>query len=139
MNLVIKEMNEIAFIVDPAKESILLEERMKIDLEKNESFPNLNHLFMRLSRKHILDDMTGKKIDINQNKRQRQYLFTGMDLFTFNEPCIMCSMALLHSRIGRVFFVNPNKDNIGGLVSNMKLGVHSKLNHTFQSFMCSFV
>eukprot|EP00035_Acanthoeca_spectabilis_P009944 m.174966 g.174966 ORF g.174966 m.174966 type:complete len:332 (-) comp14885_c3_seq3:1839-2834(-) len=32
------------------------------------------------------------------------YLCSDMDLFVLHEPCVMCSMALLHSRIGRVFY-----------------------------------
>ncbi|KAF9519648.1 hypothetical protein BS47DRAFT_1312257 [Hydnum rufescens UP504] len=46
------------------------------------------------------------------------YLLTNMTLFTSHEPCIMCSMALVHSRLARVFFVRdmPLTGGCGGVV-----------------------
>lgn len=35
------------------------------------------------------------------------YLLTSLTLFTSHEPCIMCSMALLHSRVKEVFYLVP--------------------------------
>ncbi|KIJ64467.1 hypothetical protein HYDPIDRAFT_90101 [Hydnomerulius pinastri MD-312] len=36
-----------------------------------------------------------------------QYLLTGLTLFITHEPCIMCAMALLHSRVKEVFYIVP--------------------------------
>ncbi|OSX60030.1 hypothetical protein POSPLADRAFT_1149659 [Postia placenta MAD-698-R-SB12] len=41
------------------------------------------------------------------------YLLTSLTLFTTHEPCIMCSMALLHSRVKEVFYLIP-MDKTGG-------------------------
>ncbi|KAI0036493.1 cytidine deaminase-like protein [Vararia minispora EC-137] len=37
----------------------------------------------------------------------KNYLLTSLTLFTTHEPCIMCSMALLHSRVKEVFYIFP--------------------------------
>lgn len=35
------------------------------------------------------------------------YLLTGLTLFMSHEPCPMCSMALLHSRVKEIFYLVP--------------------------------
>jgi len=59
------------------------------------------------------------------------YLLTSLSLFTLHEPCTMCTMALLHSRVREVFYVFPSGKS-GGFEG--ELGVHSRkdLNHRFE-------
>ena len=40
-------------------------------------------------------------------KNGAQYLLTGLSLFVTHEPCLMCTMALLHSRVKEVFYLVP--------------------------------
>ena len=65
------------------------------------------------------------------------YLCRGLDLYISHEPCCMCAMALLHSRIRRIYFIHP-AEKFGGLI-NRKDGafcVHEKpqLNHHFDVY-----
>ncbi|KAM8855690.1 putative inactive tRNA-specific adenosine deaminase-like protein 3 [Spinachia spinachia] len=60
------------------------------------------------------------------------YICTGYDLYVTREPCVMCAMALVHSRIGRVFYGTSSADGAMGT----KYKIHSKkdLNHHFEVY-----
>ncbi|MFT7814971.1 putative inactive tRNA-specific adenosine deaminase-like protein 3 [Arapaima gigas] len=60
------------------------------------------------------------------------YICTGYDLYVTQEPCVMCAMALVHSRIGRVFYGTASAD--GALGSKYKIHTQKGLNHHFEVF-----
>jgi tRNA-specific adenosine deaminase 3 len=60
------------------------------------------------------------------------YLLNNLDLYTLDEPCAMCAMALVHSRIRRVFYVRSTP--FGALGSQYSVHTHTSLNHHFQVF-----
>nr|XP_004559171.1 probable inactive tRNA-specific adenosine deaminase-like protein 3 isoform X1 [Maylandia zebra] len=60
------------------------------------------------------------------------YICTGYDLYVTREPCVMCAMALVHSRIGRVFYGVTSAD--GALGSKFKIHTQKDLNHRFEVY-----
>ncbi|XP_061579836.1 probable inactive tRNA-specific adenosine deaminase-like protein 3 isoform X2 [Cololabis saira] len=62
----------------------------------------------------------------------RPYICTGYDLYVTREPCVMCTMALVHSRIGRVFYGSASAD--GALGTKFKIHSQKDLNHRFEVY-----
>ena len=67
---------------------------------------------------------------------KKQYLCTGFDVFLLYEPCLFCGMSLLHSRIGRVFFLYPNETN--GAFTVHAIHKNRYLNHHFNVYQCEY-
>ncbi|XP_058836430.1 probable inactive tRNA-specific adenosine deaminase-like protein 3 [Topomyia yanbarensis] len=60
------------------------------------------------------------------------YLCTGYDAYFTHEPCIMCAMALTHSRIRRVFYHHATEKGALGTLS--KVHCVRGLNHHYEVF-----
>lgn len=60
----------------------------------------------------------------------RPYLCTGYDCYLLHEPCTMCAMALVHSRLRRVIFCAPDAA-AGALGGAFKLHAQRSLNHHY--------
>ncbi|CAF1260032.1 unnamed protein product [Adineta ricciae] len=67
---------------------------------------------------------------IEKSEKKKAYLLNGCSIYLTHEPCIMCAMALLHSRISTVYYVKSNQQ-FGALGSIYKLNTLKKTNHRF--------
>eukprot|EP00667_Euglena_gracilis_P014501 EG_transcript_15025 len=95
-------------------------------------FPGVNplHHSVMLS----IDAVASREREAQSPGKQRSdndpYLLSGCDVYTTHEPCTMCSMALLHSRVRAVYYAVPNP-TYGGLGSRYRINVQPGLNHRF--------
>ncbi|CAL8468581.1 g8121 [Coccomyxa elongata] len=65
----------------------------------------------------------------------KPYLCTGYDCYTVREPCAMCAMALVHSRVRRVIYSVPD-EQFGALGGAFRLHGQRSLNHHYQVYRC---
>ena len=64
-----------------------------------------------------------------------EYLATDYVAYLGGEPCIMCSMALLHSRVKEVFYLFDSEPrSFHGFGSTVSVHCQKKLNHRFSVF-----
>lgn len=61
---------------------------------------------------------------------ERPYLCTGYDAYVLHEPCLMCAMALVHSRVRRVVFCYAD-GQAGCLGGRWRLQGVRSLNHHY--------
>ena len=70
----------------------------------------------------------------DKGKDDEFYFMKDLILVMDIEPCYMCSMALIHSRIAKVFFVHPNPADGGLLSTSVQIFSMKNLNHSFSAF-----
>lgn len=63
----------------------------------------------------------------------KPYLCTGFDCYVVREPCVMCAMALVHSRVRRVIYAESNPEH-GALGGSLKLHGQQSLNHHYSVY-----
>lgn len=113
------QVNNYAVLLDPSGNEILT----KIDCVQRPGYP-LDHAIIRLINKYSEDYLI---------KDKKRYLLTNLTLITHIEPCMMCSMALVHSRINRVIYTENNKNFMGSL--NKELNINNLgVNHKYEVF-----
>ncbi|KAG6814268.1 hypothetical protein H0H92_015383 [Tricholoma furcatifolium] len=68
--------------------------------------------------------------EMDEVRNGSNYLLTSLTVFTTHEPCIMCSMALIHSRVKEVVYLYP-MPRTGGCGGAACLPTLKGVNHRF--------
>lgn len=87
----------------------------------------LRHAALNLVRR--VADLQADRDSSSENGSN--YLLTSKTVFLSHEPCIMCSMALLHSRVKEVFYLIP-MSKTGGCGGVACLPTLQGVNHRFE-------
>jgi tRNA-specific adenosine deaminase 3 len=78
----------------------------------------------RVNSDNIFQDrpiLTSEKYHNNQSGTEAGYLCHELEIYCSHEPCVMCSMAILHSRFGKTVFQN-RMPKTGGMCADGELG-----------------
>ncbi|KNF04014.1 hypothetical protein PSTG_02723 [Puccinia striiformis f. sp. tritici PST-78] len=89
----------------------------------------LRHTIVELTHKVSNQDLI-KPREPETKHHPTPYLLTNLTVFISHEPCLLCSMALLHSRIKHLFFLLPSPGS-GGCGSVYNVHEQDGLNHKF--------
>ncbi|KAL7670638.1 hypothetical protein ACOME3_005570 [Neoechinorhynchus agilis] len=85
------------------------------------------------SIRDLINGITMANHQINEKPISQRYMCTGLDVFLKKEPCPMCAMALVHSRVRRVFFKEKNP-MCGAFGSKLCVHWDPRLNHKIECF-----
>jgi tRNA-specific adenosine deaminase 3 len=119
----------VCYIVDPVQSAIVA----KASHESVDTFLSLGHCIMKAIEMVSAMERSQRKRELTDtNSQRKQYYCTGFDLYTRFEPCMMCAMALVHSRIRRVFFLYPALPKC--TYRDQQVHTHPLLNHHYQVF-----
>jgi tRNA-specific adenosine deaminase 3 len=117
-----------AILVDSRTSKILLTAH---DTRVSTSHP-LNHAIMNLLNK--LPSLLPAEVSLVRRNEDDQYYASMYDVYITHEPCTMCCMALVHSRIRRLIFwqgTATGAREIGWMKGD---DIDGLLNHRFLSF-----
>ena len=84
-----------------------------------------------MSHSHPLGHATMNAISIRaKTATKEEYLCSGLWLLLTREPCAMCAMAAVHSRVAKVFYGVENTE-VGALGSRYSIHLEPQLNHHY--------
>jgi len=118
---------------DPLQHSIMVAIDMVAWLQGGGVYKNLQYIKSEDIEGAISVSKTSTSKTPDNLQNMDGYLCTDFEVYSNAEPCVMCSMALLHSRVSKVFFSTKNSQS-GGLTSVFRLHTEEGLNHHFEAY-----
>lgn len=118
-DLDMKQSKNFAMIIDSDEGEALIKKR-----DEQQHGKPLDHLVIQ-----AINDYSEKYL-ITDKKR---YLLTNLVLITRIEPCMMCAMALVHSRIKKVIYIENNINYLGALNKDLNIN-NLGVNHKYEVF-----
>ena len=100
-----------------------------ININKDDAKKDKNNFIFFNNIHNDINDNLIKDYDINSSN---QYYCENLYIFTIKEPCIMCSMSLVHNRISRIYYLEDNEID-GGLKTKISINNYN-LNHHYLIF-----
>ena len=126
------------FIVNAASNKIIISsnEYSRLVFKRSEDFNNPIKTPTILCIDGVAAMLRGEIEDTNKSLPNNHYLCSGLDLYLTEEPDLLSAMALVHSRIRRVFFRSLKTDpgNPGALLTAYHLHLLPSLNHHYRVF-----
>ncbi|CAD8126255.1 unnamed protein product [Paramecium sonneborni] len=101
-----------------------------IEAEDETNINNARHCIMVVMEKLALHN---KNENQKKHFNETQYYAKDMILVIYYEPCIMCAMALIHSRISQVYYYQKRVTD-GGLNDQLQINNMKQLNHKYLVF-----
>lgn len=95
-------------------------------IEPTEESSKLQHSVMR-----VIEEVSKLNNLIDDCHTFKPYICSGLHLYAYPEPCIMCSMGAVHSRFSRLYFSGKNHRNNGGLEERCNLHC-CNVNHKYE-------
>lgn len=101
------------------EDSAALESRSIIEPQTSDGLTTRSRLLPSLGQQDSeLATLEQPYLDSRTNLAPNGYLCLNLEVYTSHEPCVMCSMALVHSRVGKVVF-GRRMPRTGGLTAEM--------------------
>lgn len=122
----------VTIFVDPKTEEI-----KSINYDERTADDPINHTVMRCISDVADSELKRRTQQSHNDKSENNYLCLNYHVYTTHEPCIMCSMALVHSRISQLVYIRPSPKTGGiGKTSGSGEMIHisCSLNWKYEAF-----